>query len=66
MPRGCWLSVAIADLGGNIIILITCGCTAEGCRITLKIIDGEAGLLRAALLSLGVKVVDLRKTSDRG
>ncbi len=54
------LTVAIANLGGNIISLGTYGCTPEGCRITLKIGDVEAEPLRNAMANVSVKVVELR------
>ncbi len=52
---------AIADLGGNIISLVTYSDVPEGgYRITIKLSEVEAGPLRSALADLGIKIVDLR------
>jgi acetolactate synthase small subunit len=54
------LTASIANLGCNIISLVTYGCTPEACLITLKISDVEEGSLRDTLTGLGLELVDLR------
>ena len=55
------LTKIIADLGANIISVVTYAGPAEGYRlITARIGDVDAGLLRKALEEQGVQIVDFR------
>jgi acetoin utilization protein AcuB len=55
------ITKVVADLGGNILSLVTYGGESEGERlVTLKVIGADPAKLLTALAGLGVQIVDSR------
>jgi hypothetical protein len=55
------ITKVVADLGGNILSLVTYGGESEGERlVTLKVVGADPAKLLPALAGLGVQIVDSR------